>query len=440
MWEAFISLKRRTYLEDNQERFRLYGNTLQYKVLGRRIIKTVDPKNIQTILARNFQDYSLANQRQGFLSILGHGIFTTDGQAWSDSRSMLRQNFKGIHERVEMFEPHITKIFNAIPTDGTIVDLQSLFCDLTLDTATEFLFGGSIDSLNMGTGGHREQSFALAFDYCMAQLGNDIRTGRPVWFPDQKLKRYTKVIHRFVDVYVHRALEVSDHSENNIEQKHPVFLHDLAKKTRDPIVLRSEALNILLAGRDTTASLLSNMWHTLANQPDICQKLRSEVDALGGHRPTIQQIKSMEYLRFFINESLRLYPVVPANIRTAVRDTILPVGGGPDGKSPVFVPRGTSVSYHPYALHRREDIFGPDAMEFKPERWKKLRPGWAYIPFNGGPRICLGQQLALAEASYTTIRLLQEFKTIEARGPREWREHLTLTCTSGVGVKVALGR
>lgn len=90
--------------------------------------------------------------------------------------------------------------------------------------------------------------------------------------------------------------------------------------------------------------------------------------------------------------ALRLYPVVPMNNRVAIRDTYIPVGGGPDGKSPVFVPKGRSISYSVYAMHRREDIYGPDAAEFKPERWEKLRPAWDYLPFNGGPRICLGRE------------------------------------------------
>lgn len=82
---------------------------------------------------------------------------------------------------------------------------------------------------------------------------------------------------------------------------------------------------------------------------------------------------------------------MPGNSRSAIRDTVLPRGGGPDGQSPVFVPKGTSVIYSAFSMHRRTDIYGPDALEFKPERWETIRPGWGYLPFNGGPRICLGR-------------------------------------------------
>jgi cytochrome P450 len=92
-------------------------------------------------------------------------------------------------------------------------------------------------------------------------------------------------------------------------------------------------------------------------------------------------------------------------------------------------------------MHRRTDVYGPDALEFRPERWNSeegLRPGWAYLPFNGGPRICVGQQFALTEASYTIVRLLQEFKGIEDRDGTPWIEQLALTVASANGVKVAL--
>ena len=89
-----------------------------------------------------------------------------------------------------------------------------------------------------------------------------------------------------------------------------------------------------------------------------------------------------------------MYPSVPINSREAVRDTTLPRGGGPDEKSPVFIPKGMRVQYAVYALHRRKDLYGADAEEFRPERWSEGRLGhnWEYLPFNGGPRICLGRE------------------------------------------------
>lgn len=132
--------------------------------------------------------------------------------------------------------------------------------------------------------------------------------------------------------------------------------------------------------------------------------------------------------------------MVPRNERQALRNTILPTGGGPHGSSPVYVPKGTLVCYNIYAMHRRSDIYGPDAYEFRPERWEdgELQPRWGYLPFNGGPRICIGQRYALTEVGYVLVRMVQSFAKIESCDVGPWEESLTLTLSSRNGAKVKL--
>ena len=92
---------------------------------------------------------------------------------------------------------------------------------------------------------------------------------------------------------------------------------------------------------------------------------------------------------------LRLYPSVPVNTRSALQTTTLPVGGGRNGKAPILVRKGEAVGYCVYTMHRRKDIYGDDAEQFRPSRWdeERLRKfGWAYLPFNGGPRTCPGSK------------------------------------------------
>lgn len=103
---------------------------------------------------------------------------------------------------------------------------------------------------------------------------------------------------------------------------------------------------------------------------------------------------------------------MPINSRRATKDTTLPRGGGPDGLSPVYVQKGKEVNYVVHAMHRRKDLWGPDADEFKPDRWVGRKPGWEFLPFNGGPRICLGQQFALTEAGYVIVRIMQKYDKI----------------------------
>lgn len=126
------------------------------------------------------------------------------------------------------------------------------------------------------------------------------------------------------------------------------------------------------------------------------------------------------------------------NARFASKNTTLPLGGGSDGQSPLFIPKGRMVLWSTYSMHRRRDLYGDDADEYKPERWEKLRVGWEYLPFNGGPRICIGQQFALTEAGYTIVRMVQEFARIESKDSREWVEGLHLTLSSGNPVEVEL--
>ena len=135
----------------------------------------------------------------------------------------------------------------------------------------------------------------------------------------------------------------------------------------------------------------------------------------------------------------RLITPASSNMRLCRRDCILPSGGGPDGRAPIFVPQGAQVTVNFGAMHRDKDIWGEDAEEFRPERWDGFEPGWHYIPFSGGPRICPGQQLALTETAYVLIRLLQEFRDIENRDPEmAFIEESRLTVESRNGVMVGL--
>ena len=441
--------------------------TIRIDVPWQPSILTAEPENIKSILATNFDSFGLEPIRHDNLEeMFGDGIFTLDGHAWSFARSLLRPQFS--RDRVSdlnLFEHHFQNMIKLIPKDESItVDMQELFFRLTNDAATEFLFGESTNSLLDG-----KDNFAGSFNTGQEILGKRFILADLYWlYRPSKLIEACKNVHGHIRPFVESAIRAnkghekkkqtkmnnnnnddnnddlnsSSNEEEGQQTKKYVFLHQLAKKTNNPKQLQDQLLNVLLAGRDTTASLLSWTVWVLSTRSDVFEKLRKEIlGTCGIHPPNYTQIRSMKYLRNVLNEVLRLWPIVPINGRMALRDTQIPVGGGKDEKSPIFVPKGTTVNYSVHYLQRDKKWYGEDADVFDPERWYHWAPeAWTYLPFNGGPRICLGQQFALNEASYTLIRLLQYYEKIENRQPNGVKELVTLIMSCHGGVHVGLTR
>lgn len=406
-------------------------------------------------------DFNLGAREQNFRPLLGHGIFTQNGAEWKQSRDLLRPIFN--HQRTEYFT-YIKQAVGSLlaraiePTKEGFVDLQPLFF-LTLDVTTAAVLGTSTDSLQ-DQGGKLGLAFANAFDTGQHYLAVRGRLGDLYWlFGGKRFRAACDFVHSFVDNIVADALNKKGgggSSELEEEKENYLFIDALVSRTRDPKVIRDQLVNVLLAGRDTSACLLSWTFRLLAQRPETQQRLRAECLALPSykakHLPTKDELKSMKYLSNVIHEVLRLYPSVPINMRQAMKSTVLPVGGGSDASSPIFVRKGEAVSYCVYAMHRRKDLYGEDAGQFRPDRWDP-RPekgpdlrniGWGYLPFNGGPRVCLGQEFAFLEASYTIVRLLQTFKNIELIDEKtvDQRDHpkhtVTLVVASANGCKVRL--
>lgn len=180
---------------------------------------------------------------------------------------------------------------------------------------------------------------------------------------------------------------------------------------------------VMMAGRDTTAALLGWCLLRLTLHPDIFTSLRATClrDFPSDKQPDFAQLKSCRPLQHFLQEVLRLHPTVPINNRLCVKDTTLPLGGGADQRSPIAVRAGQFVVFSVYVMHRRKDLWGEDALEFKPSRWEQKVPAWQWLPFLGGPRVCLGQQFALTEAGFLLVRLLREFDGVQAVDEGEMR-------------------
>lgn len=225
--------------------------------------------------------------------------------------------------------------------------------------------------------------------------------------------------------YIEQTLALTPEELEKLSKsdKEFTFLHNIALFSRDPKVIRDQIMAVLLAGRDTTAATLSWTIYELANYPKVWTKLRKVVlEKVGPTRsPTYDDIKGMAYLTHAINETLRLYPAVPYNIRSCRKHhrdllhksqlTIIVVEDStltsPADQPEIACLKGNHVIYSTYAMQRRRDLYPPvsdtfaDPGIYSPDRWENWTPRpWQYVPFNGGPRICIGQNFALTEIAF----------------------------------------
>ncbi|TLS25819.1 hypothetical protein PpBr36_07693 [Pyricularia pennisetigena] len=420
---------------------RHFSNSKTYTVEGRllnnRTILTADPENIKAILASQFTDYGKGEPfHKEWEPFLGDSIFATDGEKWHTSRQMLRPQF--VKDRVsdlECFETHIKTLFKAMANgaalngedqhvdlsaiNGKKFEISDLFFRYTLDVTTDFLLGYDAKSLSTP-----RTEFADAFNEVQRVQSTITRSG-PLQrlVPKGSYYRGLKVMDDFINPFIDRALRLSpEELASKTKSDHGyTFLHELASFTRDRKVLRDQIVAVLLAGRDTTASTLSWAIYELGRHPECVKRLRQEIAEVVGfsRTPTYADLKSMKYLQNVMNETLRLYPAVPFNVRLALHDTTLPRGGGPDGTLPVPVLKNTPIGYSTLVMQRRRDLYPPasenlaDPDVFSPERWFHWQPRpWQYVPFNGGPRICIGQQFALTEMGYVLVRIFQRYERV----------------------------
>ena len=193
------ALKEHRLLHTTFERFKKIGqNTFGVNVIGQGAIITLEPENLKTIQALNFKHWGLGHRRKSaFIPLLGEGIFTTDGAAWHRSREMLRPNFvRNQVADLRTFETHVDHLIQAIPLDRSTVDLQELFFRLTLDSATEFLFGESTNSLAPGTTKLSAARFAEAFNRSQDSIGRTARFGPlSALVPDSEFWKDAKFVH-----------------------------------------------------------------------------------------------------------------------------------------------------------------------------------------------------------------------------------------------------
>ncbi|KAI8608671.1 cytochrome P450 [Chytriomyces sp. MP71] len=352
-----------------------------------------------------------------FLDFLGHGIFNSDGERWKNQRKLAAnifnvKNFKDFVSDVFVHEMELFgDVLQAHAQRGDTVDLQDLFYRFTFDSFTRIAFGIEMDTICDG----KKAPFMVAFDEVQARTAKRFLT--PLWEVSEFCNGQSRV-------HARQISEIRDFGRSIIAKKRENEAAGVAQSESDLLSLLMKvkdeegklpgddllvdyALNFLLAGRDTTATLLTWSILLLHQHPETLIKLRDEISNLSeGSTPTYEQIRTeLPYANAVLHETLRLYPSVPQNMKQANADETLPDG--------TFVPKGSSVGWNTYAMGRTEAIWGPDAKEYRPERWlemEKQPSTFDYPVFHAGPRVCLGKSMAELEGVFVLAEVLRKFE------------------------------
>ncbi|KAG6845855.1 hypothetical protein H0H87_002546 [Tephrocybe sp. NHM501043] len=413
-----------------------YGNTFNLRVLFEDRIFTAEPDYIKAILASQFDAFEKGPSfYQQLHSFLGTGVFNSDGEMWKFHRAMTRPFFsKDRITHFDIFERHAQDAIQQLKVrlkEGHPVDIQDLASRFTMDSATEFLFAKDVHSLAAGlpyphysplarsaaAESHPANIFSKAFDEAQRLLAFRSRYGA-AWplteFWKDKVAEKMTPIFEFITPILTEAVarnkavnkdEKLNTNEDREVQDGESLIDHLIKYTdgeHETPLFSETKLSIFSWRAETqlqTTNSISYAIYMLAKHPNVLGRLRNEILSKIGssRRPTYDDMKDMKYLRAVINETLRLYPAVPFNIRTSNRATLWPskIGG-----RPFYIPAHTKTPYSVFLMHRRTDLWGPDANEFDPDRFlddrlrKYLTPNpFIFLPFNAGPRICLGQQV-----------------------------------------------
>ncbi|PPQ70103.1 hypothetical protein CVT25_005608, partial [Psilocybe cyanescens] len=467
--DAFLGIAE-VLLRWNQE----YGNVVNIDLSTSISLLTNEPDHVKTILATQFDSFAKGSLFISQIdSLFGEGVFNSDGEMWKFHRSMTRPFFT--RERISDFEIYdrnwdiSLKLAKGRLAEGYSIDIQDLIARFTLDSATEFLFGGNVGSLSAGIpyhpsvvrenttefSNHPSTSFIKALTEGLLLAAGRLSMGYE-WplseFTKDRILPLRKIMDDFTDPLMKMALA---------KREQDLSLDKTPDEKEEPTLL-SHLVNHTQGGSKSSERRAFSVY-MLAEHPDIENRLRQEIYEKVGSTgaPKYEHMREMRFMKAFLNEVLRLYPPVPVNSRKTTAPVVLPSAG--PGQKPVYVPRDINCVYTVMNMHRRTDLWGPDALKFDPDRFldarvqKYLVPNpYIFCPFNAGPRICLGQQFAYHEASYYLVRLLQQFTefTLDASAnippPAHWKSgdglkptekivptaHLTLFVKGGLWVRM----
>lgn len=423
---------------------------LPFKPINMRI---VSPECAEHILKTNFANYVKVDSpyvKLQMQELFGDGIFAVDGKGWTHQRKIASSLFKMSTLRDYMatvFEQHgndFCRLIDQFEQSQKTFDLQELFFRYTMDCISEIAFGYNLDTLGLPL--DRKPEFSAAFDDMQELI---VRRGMlPPW-----LLQLRKTLQIGSEKDVVRCQRILDETVYNIIAERrarkargervtkpdliEMFFNEAEEKQLElhDHQLRDLVMNFMIAGRDTTACLLTWSFYKLATEPQMAQRVREEVAAVcNGRAPTQAEAAQLKYTHAFLSEVLRMFPPVPWDFKRALNEDVLPDG--------TPVPKGTIMLYSPYVFGRLEENW-ERAETFDPTRWlDQPEPSqYKFITFNAGPRLCLGKAMAYQEAKTLLAMLVQrfEFSLVEERyltQQPEYRPSIILQMKNGLQMRV----
>jgi cytochrome P450 len=386
--------------------FRTFGDVAAFRAWPFTSFFIVHPDHIKHVLQENNQGYVKGIVIAKLKVLIGEGLFTSEGDFWRRQRRLAqpafhRQRLAGFAEAMTAATEGLLDRWAARARSGEPFDVSAQMSMLTLDVVGRTLFGrGLADQSDRVSAGLLE---AL-------ELMNDRVTSfvpSPMWWPSAANRRLRHAIGT-LDRVVYEIIETRRRDPESGGDLLSMLMQARDEETGESMTdrqLRDEVMTFLLAGHETTAMALSWTWYLLARHPEVERRLATEVaSALGGRTPAAEDLPRLPYARQVVEEAMRLYPPVAGFVRQAVR---------PDTIAGYQVPKGAIINIVPWVTHRHPafwdhpDRFDPD--HFAPDAVQK-RPRFAYLPFSGGPRLCIGNEFALMEAQLVIAMTLQRYR------------------------------
>lgn len=369
---------------------------------------------------------------------LGQGLLISEGDFHKRQRKLAQPAFH--HRRIQNYAEVMVDYTDHLLNDwqdGQPVDMADEMMRLTMFIVSKTLF----DADAITSSGDTAETVSQAIHDLQRISNADYQRGFliPDWVPTANNRTRKQAIIQYqhtIDAIIteRRATAVNGQVEDSGDLLSMLMLsQDEDGSQMDDKQLRDEVATLFAAGHETTSNALTWTWYLLSQHPKAEAKLHEEVDrVLNGRFPTLSDLEQLPYTLTVIKESMRLYP--PAwilNGRVAIQDTQI---GGYD------VPKGTTIFISPYVMHRLPQHF-PNPEQFNPDRWtaemEKALPKYAYMPFGGGPRICIGNAFAMMEAQLILATIAQRFQmSLQPDYHLELNSHITLSPKGGMPMQL----